>query len=62
MASEAGITAIKMKVGLLPIDLDAERVAIVRNALGPSVGLMVDANHAYSSASAIRIGRAAPWP
>jgi D-galactarolactone cycloisomerase len=55
---EAGITAIKMKVGLLPIDLDAERVAIVREAIGPATGLMVDANHAYTSASAIRIGRA----
>jgi len=55
---EAGITAVKMKVGLLPIDLDAERIAIVRAAIGPSTSLMVDANHAYTSASAIRIGRA----
>ncbi len=55
---EAGISAIKMKVGLLPIDLDAERLAIVRDAIGPSTPLMVDANHAYTSASAIRIGRA----
>ena len=55
---EAGITAITMKVGLLPIDLDAERVAIVRDAIGPTTGLMVDANHAYTSASAIRMGRA----
>lgn len=53
----AGMTAIKMKVGLLPIDLDAERLAVVRDAIGPSVGLMVDANHAYNAASAIRIGR-----
>lgn len=54
---EAGMTAIKMKIGLLPIDLDARRLAVVREAIGPEIGLMVDANHAYNSASAIRIGR-----
>ena len=55
---EAGMTAIKMKIGLLPIGLDAERVAVVRDAIGPSASLMADANHAYTSASAIRMGRA----
>jgi D-galactarolactone cycloisomerase len=55
---EAGMTAIKMKVGLLPIGLDAERVALVREAIGPNASLMADANHAYNSASAIRMGRA----
>jgi D-galactarolactone cycloisomerase len=55
---EAGMTAIKMKVGLLPIGLDAERVAVVREAIGPDAALMADANHAYNSASAIRMGRA----
>jgi len=54
---DAGMTAIKMKLGLLPIDLDAERIAVVREAIGPRIGLMVDANHAYNAASAIRIGR-----
>src|SRR5690606_12013738 len=54
---DAGMTAIKLKIGLLPIDLDAERLAVVREAIGPHVGLMVDANHAYTAASAIRIGR-----
>ncbi len=54
---EAGMTAIKMKIGLLPIDLDAQRLAVVREAIGPEIGLMVDANHAYTAASAIRIGR-----
>jgi D-galactarolactone cycloisomerase len=55
---DAGMAAIKMKIGLLPIGLDAERVAVVRDAIGPSTYLMVDANHAYTSASAIRMGRA----
>ena len=44
---EAGMTTIKMKIGLLPIELDAERVTVVRDAIGPSVGLMADADHAY---------------
>lgn len=54
---DAGMTAIKMKIGLLPIDLDARRLAVVRDAIGPEIGLMVDANHAYTASSAIRIGR-----
>jgi D-galactarolactone cycloisomerase len=33
-------------------------VAVVRGAIGPSTYLMVDANHAYTSGSAIRMGRA----
>jgi D-galactarolactone cycloisomerase len=54
----AGMTAIKLKIGLVPIALEAERLTVVRNAIGPDVALMVDANHAYTSASAIRMGRA----
>lgn len=53
----AGITAIKTKVGLLSIEEDAERLTLVRQAVGPLVRIMVDANHAYSAASAIRMGR-----
>jgi D-galactarolactone cycloisomerase len=54
----AGMTAVKLKIGLLPIALDAERLAIVREAIGPNAALMVDANHAYTASSAIRMGRA----
>jgi D-galactarolactone cycloisomerase len=53
----AGIAAIKTKVGLLSIEEDAERLTLVREAVGPSVRIMVDANHAYSAAAAIRMGR-----
>ena len=55
---EAGLPAIKIKIGLLPIAQDIERVALVRDVLGPDTLIMVDANHAYNTAGAIRIGRA----
>ena len=53
----AGVTAIKVKIGLLPVPLDAERVRLVRSVVGPNVKLMADANHAYNSATAVRMGR-----
>ena len=53
----AGVTAIKVKIGLLPVPLDADRVRLVRSVVGPDVKLMADANHAYNSATAIRMGR-----
>jgi D-galactarolactone cycloisomerase len=52
-----GFAIVKMKVGLLPVEADAERLAVARRALGPQVKLLVDANHAYNAATAIRIGR-----
>lgn len=54
----AGVSAIKIKVGLLPVEIDAERVAVVREAVGPRTRLMADANHAYNATTAIRMGRA----
>lgn len=53
----AGFDTLKMKIGLLPIERDAERVALVRKTIGKDVGLLVDANHAYNSSGAIRMGR-----
>jgi D-galactarolactone cycloisomerase len=55
---KGGVRAIKIKIGLLPVEIDVERLAVVRNALGRDTRLMVDANHAYNAATAIRIGRA----
>jgi D-galactarolactone cycloisomerase len=46
-----------MKVGLLPVEQDAERVAVVRHAVGKNIRLLADANHAYNAATAIRMGR-----
>jgi D-galactarolactone cycloisomerase len=52
-----GFRAVKMKIGLGSIKKDLERVAAVRDALGPDVLLMVDANHCYNVPQAINIGR-----
>lgn len=52
-----GFGMLKIKIGLLPVALDAERVATVRATVGPDVQLLADANHAYNAATAIRMGR-----
>lgn len=52
-----GFRAIKLKVGLTP-ELDLRHARAVREAIGPEIELMVDANHAYDAATAIRLGRA----
>lgn len=52
-----GARAIKMKVGALSIREDAERVRVVREAIGPDVKLMVDANCAYKLYEAIQLAR-----
>ncbi|MFB2553585.1 mandelate racemase/muconate lactonizing enzyme family protein [Ensifer soli] len=53
----SGFDILKMKIGLLSVDLDIERVAAVRRAIGPGIRLLVDCNHAYNAVTAIRIGR-----
>ena len=53
----SGFSTLKMKIGLLSIAQDGKRVAAVREAIGPDVALLVDANHAYNAAGAIRMGR-----
>ncbi len=52
-----GFRAIKIKIGLGDIERDVARVAAVREAIGPDVRLMVDANHCFSVPVAIRLGR-----
>jgi D-galactarolactone cycloisomerase len=52
----AGFRAIKLKIGLTP-EADLHHARAVRAAIGPDVALMVDANHAYDAATAIRLGR-----
>ena len=54
----AGYRAVKMKVGGAPQREDVERVRAVREAVGPEVRLMVDANNAWNAAEAVRFGRA----
>ena len=52
-----GFRAVKLKVGF-GIEEDARITRAVREAIGPDIGLMVDANHAYDAVAAIRLGRA----
>jgi len=53
----AGARFVKMKIGGAPMREDAARVRAVREAVGPEVEIMVDANNAYSPLEAIRIAR-----
>src|SRR3954467_8421655 len=53
----AGFKAIKMKIGLGSIERDFERVKAVREAIGPNIKLMVDANPCFTVPAAIRLGR-----
>jgi D-galactarolactone cycloisomerase len=52
-----GFKAIKMKIGLGDIMADYNRVAAVREAIGPDIRLMVDANHCFSVPTAVRLGK-----
>jgi L-alanine-DL-glutamate epimerase-like enolase superfamily enzyme len=53
-----GFQAIKMRVGSGPVAWNIERVRAVREAIGPDVKLMADANQSLSVPEAIRLGRA----
>lgn len=57
-AKAAGWSGTKIKVGKPHIAEDLERLAAVREAVGPGFDLMVDANQAFTSAEAIRRARA----
>jgi D-galactarolactone cycloisomerase len=51
-----GFSAMKLKIGY-GIETDMSYVRAVREAIGNDVLLMVDANHAYNAAEAIRLAR-----
>jgi D-arabinonate dehydratase len=53
-----GLRAVKMKVGARALKDDLERVRVARETIGPEIGLMLDANNAYDTASAIKAGKA----
>jgi L-alanine-DL-glutamate epimerase-like enolase superfamily enzyme len=53
----AGFRRVKMKVGSDPVD-DPRRVTVAREAIGPDVELMVDANGAYRGKHALRLADA----
>jgi L-alanine-DL-glutamate epimerase-like enolase superfamily enzyme len=54
---ENGARGVKMKVGAVPIREDVERVKAVREAIGPDIKLLVDANCAYRYYDAIQFAR-----
>ncbi len=55
---ESGFRALKMKVGRERLAEDVERVAKIRELIGPDVPLMIDANMIWSVEHAIRAARA----
>jgi len=55
---ERGFKGFKIKVGKRNLEEDIERLKAVRNAVGDSLTLMVDANQAFGVNEAIRRGKA----
>ena len=53
-----GFNGVKIKVGKPSLDADVERVAAVREAIGPDAIFMVDANYSMSVDQAIEAARA----
>jgi len=51
-----GFSAVKVKIGF-GVDEDARLIAAVREAIGPGIGLMLDANHGFDVIEAIALGR-----
>lgn len=52
-----GFPAVKLKIGF-GVTEDVALIRAVRDAIGPSAGLMLDANHGYDAIDAIALGRA----
>lgn len=53
---EQGFTAMKLKVGF-GVEEDYTVTRAIREAIGPDITLMVDANHAYDAVAAIKLAR-----
>lgn len=51
---EEGYRTIGLKLGVLPPEIDIERVASVRRAIGPDIKLRCDANQGWSVGTAIK--------
>jgi D-galactarolactone cycloisomerase len=54
----AGFKAVKIKIGY-GIESDIATIKAVRDAIGPDIAFMIDANHGYDAIDAIDIGRRA---
>lgn len=55
---DEGFRAVKMKIGGADFNTDVERVRAVREALGPDIDLLIDANNKWNAFEAIRFGKA----
>jgi L-alanine-DL-glutamate epimerase-like enolase superfamily enzyme len=53
---EQGFVAMKLRLGKATIAEDIERVKQVRQTIGPDIGLLCDANQAFTPKQAIRLG------
>lgn len=54
-----GFTAVKLKVGSPEIERDVERIAKVREAVGPHVRVMIDANQGFDYPAALALAQRA---
>jgi D-galactarolactone cycloisomerase len=54
---DEGYRAMKMKIGGLAPEDDLAHVRAIREAIGPRIALMVDANHGYNAFTAMRMAR-----
>lgn len=54
---ERGYRTLKVKVGRLSPEADAERVRVIREAAGPDVDLMIDANQGWDLPTAVHAAR-----
>ncbi|MET0486071.1 MAG: mandelate racemase/muconate lactonizing enzyme family protein [Candidatus Rokuibacteriota bacterium] len=54
---EHGYRTVKAKVGGLPPKADAERVGLIRQAVGPDVAIMIDANQGWDLPTAIEASK-----
>jgi D-galactarolactone cycloisomerase len=57
MYVELGYRTLKVKVGGLTPEADAERVGVIRKAVGADVALMLDANQGWSLPTALRAAK-----
>ena len=54
---EKGFHAVKLRIGSERTSDDVARVRAVRDAIGPGIGLLVDANQGFTPKHAIRLGQ-----
>lgn len=54
---EQGFSGVKIKIGY-GLKEDVRAIELTRKLLGPSVSLMIDANHGYDAIEAVQLGRA----